>query len=358
MGPLRWIHLFCMKEKLAIIFNDAHLKTGNEQDVINSCLHMIEYATSNKINNLIFAGDLFDSRSFQRQAVLQAFDFILNEINKAGLTLYIFPGNHDKTLYGSYDSFLDIYKHYPSVEFNRELRVINLEGVSISLLPFFSDDMLIPMLEEAEGTDILISHFEMAGSTHLGKTSEKSTINQKLLSKFKKVYLGHYHNYHEISNDIVHLPSLRQSNFGEDNVKGFTILYKDLSYELVQGKFREYKKIVIDINNTNQEEINKLISEYKNSKNTIRFEFVGQESDLKGLDKKQFKGTGIDVKVKFDAKYNYEASDLKMPEVINKFSKEDIQETFKNFCKEKKYNYEEGLVLLNKFLKDKNEQSN
>lgn len=342
-----------MKEKLAIIFNDAHLKTGNEQDVINSCLHMIEYATSNNIKNLIFAGDLFDSRSFQRQAVLQAFDFILNEIEKADLTLYLFPGNHDKTLYESYDSFLDIYKHYPNVEFNRELKVINLDGVSITLLPFFSDNMLIPMLEKAEGTDVLISHFEMAGSTHLGKTSEKTSINQKLLSKFTKTYLGHYHNYHEISENIVHLPSLRQSNFGENNVKGFTILYKDLSYELVQGKFREYKKVVIDINKTEQKELSKLISQYKNSDKVIRFEFVGDESNLKGLDKKQFKGTGIDVKLKYDSKYDYNASDLKMPEVVNKFTKDDIQETFKNFCKDKNYNYEEGVKLLNNFLKNK-----
>ena len=80
-------------------------------------------------------------------------------INKAKCKLYLFPGNHDKTVYASFDSFLDIYRHHPSVEFNRELKNIIIEGVSIDLLPFFSDDMLIPMIKEAEGADVLISHF-------------------------------------------------------------------------------------------------------------------------------------------------------------------------------------------------------
>ena len=283
-----------MKKPIAIIFNDAHLKTGNEADVLRSVKHLIKEAKALSITDLIFAGDLFDSRSFQRQSVLQAFDQILEMIEKAGMTLYLFPGNHDKTVYASYDSFLDIYKHYPCVIFNRELSVIELSGVSITLLPFFSDDMLIPMLNEAQGTDVLISHFEMAGSTHLGNTSEKSSINKELLSKFTKTYLGHYHNHHEITKDIIHLPSLRQSNFGEDDNKGFSILYKDLSYEIVNGEFKKYKKIVLNVDETTQADISKLINKYSNSKDTIRFEFIGSEQKLKAIDKGQFKGSEID----------------------------------------------------------------
>ena len=340
-----------MKDKLAIIFNDAHLKTGNEQDIIHSVRHMIKYAVKNEVSDLIFAGDLFDSRSFQRQSVLQAFDEILRLINKAGLTLYIFPGNHDKTVYASYDSFLDVYRHYPNVVFNRELSVIKLDQVTITLLPFFSDDMLIPMLEEAEPTDVLISHFEMAGSTHLGKVSEKSTINKKLLSKFTKTYLGHYHNHHEISKDIVHLPSLRQSNFGEDENKGFAVLNKDLSYELIKGDFKSFKKITIDINKTTAKQLKELITTHENSSDTIRFEFVGDESKLKALDKSLFNGSGIDVKIKYDVKYDYKDDQLVLPTVIEHYGEEQVKDAFKSFCNEKGYEYQEGIVLLNEYLK-------
>ena len=339
-----------MKDKLAIIFNDAHLKTGNEQDVIHSVRHMIKYAVKNEVSDLIFAGDLFDSRSFQRQSVLQAFDEILRLINKAGLTLYIFPGNHDKTVYASYDSFLDVYRHYPNVVFNRELSVIKLDQVTITLLPFFSDDMLIPMLEQAEPTDVLISHFEMAGSTHLGKVSVKSTINKKLLSKFAKTYLGHYHNHHEISKDIVHLPSLRQSNFGEDENKGFAVLNKDLSYELIKGDFKSFKKITIDINKTTAKQLKELITTHENSSDTIRFEFVGDESKLKALDKSLFNGSGIDVKIKYDIKYDYKDDQLVLPTVIEHYGEEQVKDAFKSFCNEKGYEYQEGIVLLNEYL--------
>ena len=338
---------------IAIIFNDAHLKTGNEQDVIHSVKHMLKYAKSEGIDKLIFAGDLFDSRSFQRQSVLHAFDEILDLINKAKCTLYIFPGNHDKTVYASYDSFLDVYRHYPSVVFNRELSIINIEGVSITLLPFFSDDMLIPMLEEANPTDVLISHFEMAGSTHLGKVSTKSTINKKLLSKFKKTYLGHYHNHHEITKDIVHLPSLRQSNFGEDDNKGFAILNDDLSYTLIEGDFKRFKKLTIDINKTTTKDIKELIKTYQNSSDTIRFEFVGDESKLKALDKSQFNGSGIDVKVKYNVKFDYTDENIELPTVVESYGEVQVREAFKVFCNDKGYEYQEGIVLLDKFLKNK-----
>ena len=342
-----------MKKPLAIIFNDAHLKTGNEQDVIDSVKHLLEYARVNKINKLIFAGDLFDSRSFQRQSVLQALDIILDMIHEAGCTLWLFPGNHDKTIYKSFDSFLDVYRYHPCVKFNRELKRIQIEDVTIDLLPFFSDDMLIPMLEEAEGADVLISHFEMAGSTHLGKTSKKTSINQKLLSKWKKVYLGHYHNHHEISDDIVHLPSLRQSGFGEDSKKGFTILYDDLSYELVQGRFKVFKKLSFDVEEFDNVKVQEVISTYSNSKDTIRVEITGDESRLKAFDKTRFQNTGIDIKIKYEKKYDFKAEDLKMPTVVEYYGKTQVRETFQAFCKNKGYDHSEGLTLLDEFLNDR-----
>lgn len=342
-----------MKKPLAIIFNDAHLKTGNEQDVIKSVKHLLKYAKSEKITKLIFAGDLFDSRSFQRQSVLQALDEILEMIHKAGCTLYIFPGNHDKTVYASFDSFLDVYRYYPCVKFNRTIENIEIDGVTITLLPFFSDDMLIPMLEESEGADVLISHFEMAGSTHLGKTSTKTSINKKLLSKWKKTYLGHYHNYHEITKDIIHLPSLRQSNFGEDNVKGFTVLYKDLSYKLIQGDFKKFTKIEININETNTSELKELIKAHENSEDTVRFEFTGEEAKLKALDKTLFTGTGIDVKVKYEVKYDFDDENLVLPTVVEYYGVEEVKQTFEEFCEEKGFDYKVGKQLLDEFLKQK-----
>ena len=340
-----------MKTPIAIIFNDIHLKPNNEQETIDAVQYMLDYAVSHKIYTLIFAGDLFDSRSFQRQESLKTLDTIIEMTNRARCTLYLFPGNHDKTDYSSFYSFLEVYRHHPGVEFNRELKNIEIEGVTITLLPFFADDMLIPMIEEAEGTDILISHFEMNGSTNLGRTSEKTSITKRLLKKWKKVYLGHYHNTHEISKDIVHLPSMRQDGFGEDDNKGFTLIYKDLSYEIVKGRFRSFVKNVIDLDKVTLKEVTQLIKLHKNSENTVRFEFIGEESRLKALDKEQFENTGIDVKIKYQA--IFEIAEIEEPILIREYNDEQISISFKAFCEQKGYNEEEGSKYLREYLESK-----
>lgn len=340
-------------KKSFIIFNDAHLKTGNEQDVIRSARHMIKYAINNSIDKIVFAGDLFDSRTFQRQSVLKAFDYILNLFNENNITLYIIPGNHDKTKYDSYESFLDIYRYYPCVKFYDKLSVVEINGISVTLLPFFTDEMLVPMIEESSGSDILISHFEMQGSSHLGHVSEKTTLTKNMFKKWKKVYLGHYHNHNEITEDIVHLPSMRQSNFGEDDNKGFSVIYEDLSYEIIKGDFTPYLKIRINIDETSSTEINRLITTHKDSESVVRFEFTGSESKLKAIDKSKFKGTGINVLIKYDSKYNFDESDSKMPTIKDSYGEENIKLEFKEFCSEKNYDYKRGEELLKEFLNKK-----
>ena len=341
---------YIMKKPIAIIFNDTHLKVGNEYSVLKAFRHMIKKANEKGITRLIFAGDLFDSRSFQRLNQLNTLDTMLSEASIAGLEMDFIPGNHDKTVYSSYDSFLDVFTHYPGLTIHRDVSDIEIEGVKITLVPFFIDDMLIPKLKEATGSDVLISHFEMAGSTNLGRTSEKTSINPDLLSKWKKTYLGHYHNHHEITKDIVHLPSFLQGKFGEDSNKGFSILYSDLSYSIEKGDFREYVRVDICLDTIVQSELNELIRVHENSSNTIRFEFTGKESKLKALDRSQFKDTGIDVKLKYEKMYKYDASDVKLPTVQEIYGKGDIKKTFKQFCEDKGYEHEEGKRLLDEFF--------
>tara|TARA_R110000787_G_scaffold43917_2_gene107585 strand:+ start:187 stop:1206 length:1020 start_codon:yes stop_codon:yes gene_type:complete len=338
-----------MKKPIAIIFNDVHLKNGNEEEVLVAFRYMVEKAKELGIKRTIFAGDLFDSRTMQRLKVLQTFDIMLDELHQAGMTVDLISGNHDKTIYASYDSFLESYRYHPGVSYYRGITELEYSGVKFTYLPFFSDDMLIPMLEESKGGDVLISHFEMAGSTNLGRTSEKTSINQKLLSKWKKVYLGHYHNWHEISKDIVHLPSFVQANFGEDSNKGFTVLYDDLSYELIQGRFKHFTKVVIDLNKDGIIHIKSLIKQHKNSEDAVRFEFIGEDSKLKALDKSIFKDTGINVTIKYESKY--ETEDVETPKIIEHYDKEQVRDSFKDFCDKKNLKHEEGLELLDEFLK-------
>lgn len=337
------------KKPLFAIWNDIHLGVGNCQELLISTRHMVEHLLQNDIKVLINNGDFFHSRSSQTQEVLTTANEILKIINDSGVRHIINVGNHDRQSYFKPESFLDSFKFHPGVEiYDGTITTLEISGVSVSLSPFFDDSILVPMLEEVDGGDILLGHWEMLGSSHLGKVSEKTTITPKLLKKFKKVYLGHYHNHQEITKDIVHLPSLRQNSFGEDDKKGFTIVYDDLSYEIVPGVFKRFNKLVLNIDELSNDDIKELVSIHSNSSDTIRFEFIGEETKLKALDKEQFLGTGIDVKLKFQKKYKVE--DGVKPELIKKFDRHQIEESFKEFCEEKDYPYEEGVVILNEFL--------
>lgn len=343
-----------MKEPKFIIFNDAHLKKENQDPVLLSVLHMVKYAVTHSIKSIVFAGDLFHFRKAQEESLFTTCTAIFEAIREAGIHLYFFAGNHDKTSYTSYTSFLDHYRYHPNTTFTDRLLTLEIEGISVTLLPFFDDSMLVPMLEEAEGTDLLISHFELKGSNHLGHISEKETITPKMLRKWTKTYLGHYHNTQEVTPNIIHLPSLRQNDHGENNLKGFSVIYDDLSYEIIKGVFKEFVTLKLDIEDLDTETIKSLIIEHENSPNTVRFEISGSDEKLKALDVRLFDNTGIDLKKKYDKEYDYDDPEVKdAPKVVHQFNKESIEEEFRNFCEKKGYNYEFGKVLLDEFLTKK-----
>lgn len=338
-----------MTKPIAIQFNDVHLKTGNEDAILKATKYMVSYAVDNSISTLIFAGDLFDSRSSQRQSALKTFSTMLDMIHEAKLKLYMFAGNHDKTVYKSYDSFLESFKHHPCVTYNKDVSDIILGGVSITLMPFFDDSMLVPKLEEHVGGDMLVSHFEMQGSEHLGNVSEKTVINKKLLSKWKVVRLGHYHNHVKISDKISHLPSFIQGDFGENRDKGFALLNDDLTYTLIKGDFTEYIKYSFDLDVDGVGKVIEAVEIHKNSPNVIRFEVSGSKEKLRAFDKSIFKDTGIGYKPKLERQYEELSSSVQ--EIKKKYGEADVKISFSEFCKKEGFDEVQGLELLNEFFK-------
>lgn len=340
-----------MKKPITVIFNDIHIKNGNEDEIYKAVKFMVGRCNKLGVKEIILNGDVFDSRSFQRLSHLKCFEKILELFKVNGILCHTNVGNHDKTVYSSYESFLDVYKYHPSMKLYKEISDINIQGVNITISPFFPDKMLCEQLEQHEGSELLVGHWSCDGSTYLGKTDENSVINKTLLGKWGHVYLGHYHNYHDVNENTTHLPSLIQDNFGEDNIKGFSIIYDDLSYEVVKGLFREFKKVSINLGEVTLDEVKNLIKTHENSKDIVRFEIFGKDEILKAFDKKIFNGTGIDVKMKFEKHFEFDESKLKMPKVVEYYDEKTVRNEFKTFCKTKNYDYDYGLKLLNKFFK-------
>ena len=142
------------------------------------------------------------------------------------------------------------------------------------------------------------------------------------------------------------LPSTRQNNFGEDEEKGFTVLYSDTSFEFVKAQFVPYKEIKVDVLKTSKEEILKLAKTNTDGVN-VRITLVGDQQAVKAVNKKVFTEHGISVKAKYT---DVEVTEAEEAEVVQELSGTDIAEKFKAFCDEKGYEYDEGYKLLKEVM--------
>jgi DNA repair protein SbcD/Mre11 len=224
-------------------------------------------------------------------------------------------------------------------------------NIDLLMIPYFKEEQWLDIFNSinqrtVEGNNtILFSHIAVNGSTNNDGTKVESSIVPSILKGFKKVFLGHYHQTQEVTKNIIHLPSIQQNNFGEDTNKGYTILYDDLSYEIVRSDFKVFRKVIIDADKITKEELNEAIQTYQKQSETenIRFVFEGSEDKLKSINKERFYQVGIDVQMK--------NRDIEIVEdfdtvEITQYDSENIVEEFEEFCETNSYNLKEGLSYL------------
>jgi exonuclease SbcD len=343
-----------MKEPLTIFSNDWHIKESNKEQIIDLVKQKCELASSLNIDKVFCLGDIFESRIAQRLDVLNTFNQILDIFESYKIKLISIPGNHDKTVYSSKESFLDSFRRHPYFDLIDEYKFIQInDSIVLHLIPFFEDNVFLNIFNNikifSDYKNILLSHLAVEGSRNNdGSIVKNERIAPSLFSSFYKVFLGHYHNTQKIGENIFHLPSIQQNNYGEDNNKGFTILYNDGSHEIVKSKFKEYIKIVIDVDETSNKELADLRKKYSKDDNNIRFELKGSENILKSIKKDDFVSLGIDVKIKTK---EIEANLENYSDEVVEHNSSTIKEAFDIFCEKEKLNKDLGIKYLNKKLK-------
>ena len=337
------------RQPIALISNDWHIKDDNCQIIERLVEDQCKLAQKLGFSEMYCLGDVFQSRKSQSLPVLQCFNNILNTCQEYGLVLICFPGNHDKVDGTSEQSFLDPFKHHLSFRLIIDWDIIKGKPFNFILIPYFKEEKWIEVLNDvnskANTNLILFSHIAVNGSRNNDGTKVESSIVPSTLKGFKKVFLGHYHNTQEVTKNIIHLPSIQQNNFGEDTNKGYTILYDDLSYEIVRSDFKVFRKVIIDADKITKEVLNEAIQTYQKQSETenIRFVFEGSEDKLKSINKERFYQVGIDVQMK--------NRDIEIVEdfdtvEITQYDSENIVEEFEEFCDINSYDLKEGLSYL------------
>jgi len=337
-------------KKIAILISDIHLTKLNSDSILSLIKQIKVYAKENQINNIIIAGDIFQSRVGQPLPTLLGFQKILYCLKD--FQIFAVPGNHDKQDADSEQSYLDVYNEFSNFFLANKQVVVEIENLSVCFLPYFKTQMterLKSLIDSVEGDKILISHFSANGAKNNDGSVVEDGVSPSLLKPFKNVFLGHYHNRQQIGNNIHYIGGLCPQNYGEDNKKGFIVLYDDGSFEYQSLNFKKYIKKVFVLGEVGLEEIQEAKEKYANSENFVRFVFKGSDDQLVQIDKKQFEKVGIDVK-KEDIKIT-KSIEVVQEIVFEGFNKSSIIESFHQFCEDnkiKKNKMSTGLCYLKK----------
>lgn len=297
-----------MRKPLLGMVTDSHLKKGNEAQIIDIFRQAIERVKELGLHNLYFVGDWFDSRKYQGLSTLKATAIIFKMFAEADIELRIIPGNHDKPDYNSEDSYLDIFEHYPSIRIVRDHACWFEGNVRVHMIPFFDEKksfgQYLDMAREHvhASHNVLLTHVAVNGVRNNDGSEMEDVVGlSQFTDLFHKTFIGHYHDYQELADgQIIYIGSSHQHNFGEDELKGMTIMYDNLSIEQEKFETKEYKQVIIDLNVVPFEEVEELAKEYGEADDNVRFKFTGVKEKLQAIDKNRFKRSGIDVKVKQD----------------------------------------------------------
>ena len=343
------------KTPIAIISTDKHLREENSLELLDLAEQEIELAKQYQVGFVIWLGDIFDSRLSQRQEVLTSLTDMIEKYHEADIQILCIPGNHDKTDYESDESFLTPYKYHPNFELIEKEEAMEFDfgggDIEFHFIPFYSQDEWLSRFKSLSAPkskrSILFSHTAVQGSINNDGKKVNNKIQLSLFNRYGKVFLGHYHDAQQLGSNVFHLPSTRQNNFGEDENKGFTLLYDDLSFTFIKARFVPFKKIKVDLSTTTKEELIKLSKTETNDAN-IRVTLVGDQQAVKAVNKKWFTDNGILVKAKYT---DVEVVEDDNSEIVQEVTGSDMLQKFETFCSEKGYNYQEGVKLLKEIIK-------
>ena len=339
------------KEALALLLNDLHVTSDNIVEFGKNWKEALQIAKEHKIKDIIVGGDIFTARASQTLPVLLAVkNALVHATRHEDLNVTIAYGNHDQPNSKSVESYCHLYDTIDGVYVVDTYERINWDSeVQLCVISYFPEndgfkEVLDKAIAECERTryglenTILYIHEGVHGA--LGDFDIEKECPQEWFKGFKAVLAGHYHNRVRIKNtNIEYIGSSRQNNFGEDELKGYTILYSDGSYEFVQNEVNtRYRTIEADYDDDLQLDDD---PRYK-----TRLKLSCTDAQAKTVDKDKLIAMGFNkIELKTE---KVRAVEVKETELDQRFDKVGIKKEYKRFCNTKEIEPDLGLKYLDK----------
>jgi len=185
-----------------------------EQDAYTSLAAVFDYAILQSVDVLLVAGDFFHSKDIRARAWLRVRE-LLDHLKAAGVTVVMVEGNHDRTLFGTDETWVETLE---SEGLARVLGTANrgdifeIGGVRVIGMPYMGHkeveglDNVYGTLELLEPmTTILLCHIgisEVMGDIVPGLSL--ADLESRLHASVRYVATGHFHR--PWSKDRVHCP--------------------------------------------------------------------------------------------------------------------------------------------------------
>lgn len=179
-------------------------------------------------------------------------------------------------------------------------------------------------------------------------TPSDDELPANIFKGFDSVLVGHYHNRKQISGtQIEYIGSSRQHNFGEDEEKGYTILYTDGSTKFVKNEVNQrYKVIEVDVADMNDDFMEMLAKIKADNRYKVKVRVKCNSAQSSAVNKQQLAEAGAN-KIELVTEQT-EVMHTDHQSITQKFDKSGIKEEYTNFCTQKSIDNQLGLHYLEK----------
>lgn len=342
-----------MKEAVALLINDIHVSKDNIADFNKNWDEMLEIAKRENVGDIVIGGDMFVSRASQTLSTLLAVKNALTKATNNGFTITIAEGNHDKVNQEVFEGYNHLWSGLFGIDVIDSFQILAWDDSDCLLLvlSYFPENKnFLSILEVAVDSAlrqypyytvndiILYIHEGVHGA--LGDFEIDGELPQEPFIDFKAVLCGHYHNRVKIKNtNIEYIGSSRQGNFGEDEEKGYTILYSDGSYEFVKNEVNtRYKTFELDAKDLDNFKLK------KDPRYKYRVKVKCDEKQAKLFDKQKWIEIGFS-KVEAVSKVSL-PTEVIASDIQEKYDKQGIKKEYQNYCNENSIDSKLGIKYL------------
>lgn len=326
-----------------LLLNDLHISKDDIPAFVDNWQEALGICRDRGIHHMVVGGDLFLSRTAQTLEVLLAVRTALLDAAAADIYVTLAEGNHDKVDQEALTGYCHIFDQHPNVTVVAQ--DIILEDPTwdfiLHVMSYFPEcgsflkrlEKLETREHEASRKRYLYIHEGIRGA--LAQPTE-TELPAAAFKDFDRVFVGHYHNRTVIKGTpIEYIGAARQHNFGEDEAKGYTVLYTDGRHEFIENKVNiRYRVLDVQAQQVGNNLMDMLTEHRDLARCRIKVRVHGDAACLAAVDRQRLLQAGA-AKVEL---LTPDTQALAAPEegVLEKFDSGKLRAAYEAFCAQKR----------------------